>query len=155
MLGGSSPNPLQKRRSSLPKITFCYNPGTSFVSVGAIFDVGWTERLVKQLAEAVRPLAAELCSTEEGPLTVDDIDFVAFPYPAGSVAGVSLEIETFAYPARIAKLTKERLLAFKADLMRIADSFDGILDVDRKHLGFYGENLFVWLKLVDPRGYHV
>jgi hypothetical protein len=140
----------------LPKITLYYIPG--FVSTNRQ-GFGWTEKLAEKFGTAIRPLVAEMCSIDEAQLSEDDVDFVAVPYPAGSIASASLEIETFAYPARVEKLTEARLLQFKRAAINIVNVPGFVEDHGHSkpqgYLGFDEETPLVWLKYVDPRGHHV
>jgi hypothetical protein len=104
---------------------------------------------VESVVDALRPVVAEAMSIPEVKLSADDVDVVTeiynpFLFRFGQY--VAVEIETFGYPERVAKLNEDAVLTLKS---RIVDIFEAVgLKLDRN-------KPLLWIKYVDPRGYHV
>lgn len=100
---------------------------------------------IKKLGERIRPIVAEFCSTPEVALTEDDIDWEPELRHAGAIAPLfAIEIETYAYPARIESLTRERTLEFKQRITEVLHSF-----------GLQQDGPWLWIKYVSPEGHHI
>lgn len=122
----------------MPKLTV-YFPITANVTV---------ERL-KSAKIALAELVAGAASTSSVPLTAADVDVIMSPYEPDFctfVQDVAIELETFGYPERKAKLTESAMLHWK-HLMA------GVLIVSGFKIN--REKPLLWLKYVDPDGHHV
>jgi hypothetical protein len=98
---------------------------------------------------SLQRLAAEAATTEESPLTFEDVDFVPIAYDDASTQfsqPVAIEIETFGYPARKAKMTKEAMTAMKVPVRDILAPVGLRVELDKP---------LIWLKFQDPDGQHV
>jgi hypothetical protein len=101
--------------------------------------------LKDSVGKEIRTLVARAFSTEEMPLTAEDVDFIPIENPPGSiVADVSIEIEAIGYPQRVQKLSEEVAHMLKHDIAVIR----GMPDT-------YASEPLIWIKFWNPAGLHV
>lgn len=119
----------------MPKVTMFFHVDTSVPS----------QRRLSAIGDRIRVLVAEAASTPGVTLNANtDVDWIPQPYPRGTHAPISIEIETIGYPARKAKLTRERVLRLKEDILLIP-----------QFPKFDPKTLLIWVKFQDPYGVHV
>lgn len=71
-----------------------------------------------QLNVQIQELIAEAISTADIPLTVEDVDLIFEPQQPGSTGhDISIELKTIGHPVRRKKLTEQRVLQLKQDLL--------------------------------------
>lgn len=122
----------------MPKLNV-FVPETSKVSYTSL----------SRAVDEMRLLVAKAASIPGVVLDEDDVDVDIRIYdPALSTFSqdVAIEIETFAFPDRVAKLDEAATRELKnklADILEVVDC-----EVDRT-------KPLLWLKYVDPRGHHV
>ncbi len=146
-------------RSTLPRVNFLYRPE----ELGGLHDdgerdLGWTPRTLTAFGQLVRPLIAEACSIDGLKLVPDDIDWIPCPYPPGTLVATScaIEIETFGYPARIEKLSKERVRELKQAIVDIINEGAFVPnEADRKFFKVDPDQPLIWVKYLGPDGHHV
>lgn len=122
----------------MPKLTV-YFPASTSISAETLI-------LVKT---ALQSVVAEAASTDSVVLSESDVDVLMTPYDpvlCSFSQAVAIELETFGYPVRKAKLTEAAMLDLKRELARHLDLGGFPVDLDKP---------LVWLKYVDPDGHHV
>lgn len=124
----------------MPKVTMFYHADALQFQSGELRILGQT----------IREYVANLASTDEVKLGIDDVDFIPQPYPEGTLTAdpVTFEIETIGYPARKARMSEESLITLKGKLIDDLACVSGCppIKVARP---------LIWLKYVDPDGHHV
>lgn len=95
------------------------------------------------------PHIAQLASTDEVPLTVDDIEWYPQRIELGSIAPkYSLEIRTIGYDDRKERFGRDDVKALKVILLAILGTF---CDSEEDKL----TELPIWVHFIDPDGVHV
>jgi hypothetical protein len=76
--------------------------------------------LLKKLGQQIIPLVLEATTTAESPLVFKDIDWITQPHGPGTTAApIAIELRTFGFPARKAKLTEDALKALKEKILAL------------------------------------
>lgn len=122
----------------MPKLT-AYFPASTDISTESLI-------LVKT---ALQSVVAKATSTDSMVLSESDVDVLMTPYDPGLCSfsqAVAIEIETFGYANRKAKLTEAAVLDFKRELSDLLIRVGFPIDRSKP---------LVWLKYVDPDGHHV
>ena len=122
----------------MPKLTV-YFPASTSIS---------TETLIL-VKTALQSVVAEAASTDSVMLNESDVDVLMTPYNSVLCSfsqAVAIELETFGYKNRKDKMTEAAMLDLKRELARHLDLGGFPVDMNKP---------LVWLKYVDPDGYHV
>lgn len=123
----------------MPQVFFRYTSATkqlrtlphNLIAIGRLFQ----------------PHIAQLASTDEVQLTVDDIEWYPQRVELGAIApAFSLEIRTIGHDDRKAKFGRDDVKALKVILLAILGTFS-----DGEPL----EDLPIWVQFLDPDGVHV
>ena len=101
---------------------------------------------VRRIGELVRPLVAVAASTDQVPLTAEDVEWIPEPYRPGAsgVPDVAIELRTIGFRYRKNKLDREGALALREQIIAVP--------------GFPYVNptaLLLWIQFYDPDGVHV
>lgn len=129
---------LAKKGYPMPKLTVYFPASTEITTESLI--------LVKT---ALQSIVAEAASTDSVSLSESDVDVLMTPYDpvlCSFSQAVAIEIETFGYANRKAKMTKVAVLDLKRELTSLLIRVGFMVDRTKP---------LVWLKYVDPEGHHV
>jgi hypothetical protein len=124
----------------MPKVTMFYHADALQFQSGELRGLG----------QAIREYVADLASTDDVKLGIDDVDFIPQPYPQGTLTAdpIAFEIETIGFKSRKEGITFERLTTLKGKFINELSCVAGCPPIKV-------ERPLIWLKYVDPDGHHV
>ena len=125
----------------MPKVTMFFKPDVVLLELNFIPFAGF--------ANDVREWVAELASTDDVKLSIDDVDFIPEPYPPGTATAspVAFEIEAIGFPTRKKKITSEARFTLKGKIIDGLSRIPGCPPIKV-------ELPLIWLKYIDPDGDH-
>lgn len=117
----------------MPNVVFKHNHGVL------------SHRDIRKLGEQAQPIVARYCSLPGMEFTNADIEWEPLEnHPGAIMPDFCIDVNTYDFPERIAKLDDEQMLAFKAELAAVLLGF-----------GLKQDFAWLWVRYVNQAGKHV
>lgn len=101
---------------------------------------------VEGLGIKIRELVALATTTEQHPVTENDVEWIPQPYEYGAIVPTaSIEIRTIGYPDRKKRLSGQNVTDLKMSILCLKPSFPDVRP----------EDPLIWVQFIDPDGVHV